>query len=149
MSCSPDPAIDDHRQIFTIFDPIGSFLLKSVHFKKTVARILLLSKLWHFLVWFVLKVPQLWKKRDSHNCLLKMNRLYHPSANLTNFCHFFLFLAEQFNLQKCQYLATVQWLKFVFNILWTKMWNCFVKIPEKWDVRFLLDPSNPPKIGHH
>ena len=49
--------------------------LKSVHFKKTVARISFLSKLWYFLFWFVLKVPQFWKKRDSRNCLLKMNGL--------------------------------------------------------------------------
>ena len=49
--------------------------LKSVHFKKTVAGILFLSKLWYFLFWFVLKIPQFWKKRDLHNCLLKMNGL--------------------------------------------------------------------------
>ena len=36
--------------------------LKSVHFKKTVARISILSKLWYFLFWFVLKIPQFWKK---------------------------------------------------------------------------------------
>ena len=28
-----------------------------------------------FLFWFVLKVPQFWKKRDLRNCLLKMNGL--------------------------------------------------------------------------
>ena len=55
---------------------IGKFLLKSVHFKKTVARISFLSKLWYFLFWFVLKVPHFWKKRDSRNWLLIMNRLY-------------------------------------------------------------------------
>ena len=47
--------------------------LKSVHFKKPVARILFFSKLWYFLFWFVLKVPQFWKNRDLRNCLLKMN----------------------------------------------------------------------------
>ena len=45
-------------------------LLKSVHFKKTVAQISFLSKLWYFLFWLLLKVPQLWKKRNSRNCLL-------------------------------------------------------------------------------
>ena len=50
------------------------FNLKSVHFKKTVARISILSKLWYFLLWFVLKVPQFWKNRDSCNCLLKNKR---------------------------------------------------------------------------
>ena len=51
-------------------------VLKSVHFKKTVARISIPSKLWYFLFWFVLKVPQFWKNQDSRNCLLKMNELY-------------------------------------------------------------------------
>ena len=49
--------------------------LMSVHFRKTGARISFLPKLWYFLFWFVLKVPQFWKKRDSRNCLLKMNGL--------------------------------------------------------------------------
>ena len=56
--------------MYSIFSKIQ---LKSVHFKKTVAQISFLSKLWYFLFWFVLKVPQFWKKRDSRNCLLKMN----------------------------------------------------------------------------
>ena len=69
---------------FLLFDMYSSFTglsmlaitsLKSVHFKKTVAWISFLSKLWYFLFCFVLKVPQFWKKRDSHNCLLKMNGL--------------------------------------------------------------------------
>ena len=46
-----------------------------VHFKASVAQILFLSKLRYFLFWFVLKVPQFWKKRDSCNWLLKMNGL--------------------------------------------------------------------------
>ena len=50
-------------------------LLKSVHLKKIVVRISFLSKLWYFLFWFVLKVPQFWKKPDLCNCLLKMNGL--------------------------------------------------------------------------
>ena len=50
-------------------------LLKSVHFKKTAAPILILSKLWYFLSWFVLKVPQFWKNRNSRNSLLRMNGL--------------------------------------------------------------------------
>ena len=50
--------------------------LKSVHFKKTVARILFLSKLWNFLFWFVLKIPQYWKKQDSSSWLLEMKGLY-------------------------------------------------------------------------
>ena len=49
--------------------------LKSIHFKKTVARVSFLSQLWYFLFCFVLKVPQFWKKRDSRNWLLKMNGL--------------------------------------------------------------------------
>ena len=60
---------------------IPLFILKSVHIKKTVGRIPFLSKLWHFLFWFVLKVPQFQKKRDSRNCLLKMNGLYMLSVN--------------------------------------------------------------------
>jgi hypothetical protein len=51
--------------------------LKSVHYKKTIALISFLSKLWYFLFWFVLKVPQFWKKRDLRNCLVKMNGLWH------------------------------------------------------------------------
>ena len=60
-------------------------LLRYISFKKTVARILILSKLWYFLFWFVLKVflfwfvlkvPQFWKKQDLRNWLLKMNGLY-------------------------------------------------------------------------
>jgi len=39
--------------------------LKSALFKETVAWISILSKLWYFLLWFVLKVPQFWKNRDS------------------------------------------------------------------------------------
>ena len=46
----------------------GNSDLKSVHFKKTVARISFLSK-------FVLKLPQFWKKGDSRNWLFKMNGL--------------------------------------------------------------------------
>ena len=53
-------------------------VLKSVHFKKTVARISILSKFWYFLFWFVLKVPQFWKKWGLQNCLHKMNGLYYP-----------------------------------------------------------------------
>jgi hypothetical protein len=49
------------------------WVLKSVHFKKTVSGILFLSKLWYFLFLFVLKVPQFWKKWDLRNCLLKKN----------------------------------------------------------------------------
>ena len=57
-------------------------LIKSVHFKKPVTRISFLSKLWYFLFWFVLKVPQFWKKRDSRNWLLKMNGLYQETLLL-------------------------------------------------------------------
>ena len=64
----------------SIFKPYNKFFqkhyVKSVYFKKTVARILILLKLWYFLFWFVLKVPQFWMNRDSRNCLLKMNGLY-------------------------------------------------------------------------
>ena len=50
--------------------------LKSVHFKKTVARISFLSKLWYLLLLlFYWKVPQFWKKWGLRNCLLKMNGL--------------------------------------------------------------------------
>ena len=63
---------------------LPSSLLKSIHFKKTVARILFLSKLWYFLFWFVLKVPQFWKKWDSPNWLLKMNRLQNCGSFNTN-----------------------------------------------------------------
>ena len=49
------------------------WLLKSVHFKKAVARISFLSKLWYFQYKSKQKVPQFSKKRDSRNCLLKMN----------------------------------------------------------------------------
>ena len=49
---------------------------KSVHFKKPVARILFFSKLGLFLFWFVLKVPKFWKKQDSRNWLLEINRFY-------------------------------------------------------------------------
>ena len=48
-------------------------VLKSVNFKKKVW----ILKLCYFLFWFVLKEPQFWKKRDSRNCLLKMNGLYY------------------------------------------------------------------------
>ena len=40
---------------------------KSVHFKKTVAQISFLSKLWYFQY---KSKPQFWKKPDSRNCLL-------------------------------------------------------------------------------
>ena len=46
-----------------------------IHFNKTVARISFLSKLWYFQYKSKQKVPQFWKKRDSRNCLLKMNGL--------------------------------------------------------------------------
>ena len=48
------------------------FWLKSVHFKKTVARISFLSKLWYFQYKSKQKVPQFWKKQDSRNWLLIM-----------------------------------------------------------------------------
>ena len=54
----------------------NKYILKSVHFKKTVARFSFLSKLWYVLFNTNQKVPQFWKKRKSRNCLLKMNRLY-------------------------------------------------------------------------
>ena len=54
---------------------LENILVKSVHFKKTVARISFLSKLWYFQFKSKQKVPQFWKKRDSRNCLLKMNGL--------------------------------------------------------------------------
>ena len=63
---------------------IYSQQLKPIHFKKTVARISFLSKLWYFLFWFVLKVPQFWKKRDSRICLLKMNGLYQQLYKMEN-----------------------------------------------------------------
>ena len=50
-------------------------MLKSVYFKKAVARISFLSKLWYFQYKSKQTVPQLWKKRDSRNCFLKMNGL--------------------------------------------------------------------------
>ena len=53
----------------------SSWSLKSVHFKKTVARISILSELWHFQYKSKQKVPQFWKKQDLRNCLLKMNGL--------------------------------------------------------------------------
>ena len=48
--------------------------LKFVHFNKTVARIMILSKLWYFQYKSKQKLPQFWKNRDSRNSLLKMNR---------------------------------------------------------------------------
>ena len=48
-----------------------AYSLKSVHFKKTVAWISFLSKLWYFQY----KSKQFWKERDSC-CLLKINGLY-------------------------------------------------------------------------
>ena len=54
-----------------IFWAVGA----AVHFKTTVARISVFSKLWYFLFWFVLKLPKFRKKWDSRNCLLKMHRL--------------------------------------------------------------------------
>ena len=49
--------------------------IKSVHFKKPVARISFLSKLGYFQYKSKQKVPQFWKKQDSRNWLHKMNRL--------------------------------------------------------------------------
>ena len=73
--------------ISTVYNSIlfsSSLVLKSVHFKKTVARISILSKLWYFLLWFLLKIPQFWKNRDLRNCLLKMSRLYRNNPKNTN-----------------------------------------------------------------
>ena len=56
-------------------------LLKSVHFKKTVAQSSFLSKLWYFLIQQQ-QVPQFWKKWGSCNCLLKMNGLYFFSFSI-------------------------------------------------------------------
>ena len=58
------------------------FLLKSVHFKETVAQSSFLSKLWYSSIQHQLtskqsqlmlhwKVPQFWKKWGSCNCVLK------------------------------------------------------------------------------
>ena len=49
--------------------------IKSVNFKKTIAWISLLLKLWYFQYKSKQKVTQFWKKQDSRNCLLKMNGL--------------------------------------------------------------------------
>ena len=49
--------------------------LKFVHFKKPVAQISFLSKLWYFQCKSKQKVPQFWKKQDSRNWLLKMKGL--------------------------------------------------------------------------
>ena len=51
-------------------------MLKSIHFKKTVAQISFLSKYKS-----KQKVLPFWKKRHWHNCLFKMNRLYEGYEN--------------------------------------------------------------------
>ena len=81
--------------------------LKFVHFKKTVARILFLSKLWYFLFRFVLKVPQFWRKRDSRNCLLKMNGLYFTSHFLCIFKFSFLYFSMNLFDFFLRYICTV------------------------------------------
>ena len=53
--------------------------LKSIHFKKTVAKSSFLSKVLSFLLtlfWFQRKWQHFWKKWGLHNCLLKVKRLY-------------------------------------------------------------------------
>ena len=64
-------SVYEKAQLFALFKQ----QLKAVHFKKTVARISFHSKLWYFQYKSKQKVPQFWKKRDSRNCLLKMNGL--------------------------------------------------------------------------
>ena len=64
---------------------IRRYLLKSFHFKNTVAQSSFLSKLWSFShqliskqsqLMFYWKWPQFWKKWGSRNCDLKVNELY-------------------------------------------------------------------------
>ena len=57
-------------------------MVKSVHFKKTVVQISFISKLWYFQYKSRQKVPQFWKKRDSRNCLLRMNGLFFLHKNI-------------------------------------------------------------------
>ena len=55
-----------------------TYSLKSVHFKKTVARFLLLSKLWYVLfVLICIESTTILKETRSRSCLLKMNGLQH------------------------------------------------------------------------
>ena len=54
--------------------------VKSVHFKKAVAQISILSKLWYFQYKSKQKVPQFRKKQDSPNCLFKMNGKKHKNG---------------------------------------------------------------------
>ena len=59
LKASPSATLTD-RNILVNFLQLVIYLalVKSVHFKKTVAQISFLSKLWYFLFCFVLKVPQ-------------------------------------------------------------------------------------------
>ena len=62
--------------------------------------------LWYILFWFVLKVPQFWKKRESRNSLLKMNGLiYIFIRGLLNDCVFQSSL--NFVDLKCQLVLSV------------------------------------------
>ena len=58
-----------------LLSTVSFHYIKSVHFKKPVAQILFLSKLWCFQYKSKQKVPQFWKKQDSRNWLLKINGL--------------------------------------------------------------------------
>ena len=64
----PNTNLQFFYQYFPVEKEKKNVLLKSVHFKKTVAR-----KSRFFQNCSTFNTKQFWKKRDSRNCLLKMN----------------------------------------------------------------------------
>ena len=74
--------------------------IKSVHFKKTVVQFSFSSKLWYFLFWLVLKVPQFernknratlflkWKDFSTHLSMISFSKYNKEAMDLFIIIHF-------------------------------------------------------------